>query len=145
MVMRPALRDMRKSLSFLHQSPSEPPSEQTCFVSLLYLQVGYTSYIFTCHDATTVLIWFVDCSWIGGQAWLTFCFRLFLSCFCFSSFCFISVFSVLAIFWYANYARTEVINLSPFILSTVHLVSRRVWGDVVLTLLVPYCVCVVDR
>ena len=46
---------------------------------------------------------------------------LFLSCTSFSSFCFISVSSVLAIFCCAICVRTEVINLSPFILSTLHL------------------------
>ena len=54
-VMRPALRDARKSLASPHQSPSEPPSEQTCFVPIIYiLQVGYTCSIFTCLDSVLI-------------------------------------------------------------------------------------------
>ena len=34
-VMRPALRDARKSLASPHQSPSGHPSERTCFVFII--------------------------------------------------------------------------------------------------------------
>ena len=67
-----------------------------------------------------------------------------------TSLCFISLFYYLVIFWCDICVWLEVINLSllfylPCTFVLVTLVFCRVWGGVVLTLLVPYCVCVVDR
>ena len=119
-----------------------------------------------------VIILFVSSFTCRGPAWLGFLIFLFWSSFFdlpfLSSFfdlpffifpfflvsrtplCFISVFYCLAIFWCDICVWLEVINLSllfylPCTFVVVTFVFCRVWGGVVLTLLVPYCVCVVDR
>ena len=79
-------------------------------------------------------------------------FHSFLPFFAVLFFCLVLLFvssqSILAILW-CTICVTVIINLSV-ILSTLHLCYSYpffciVWGGVVLTLLVPYCVCVVDR
>ena len=49
-------RTSRKNLASSHQTRSEPPSEQTCFVAIIYyiLQVGYICSIFTCLDSVFI-------------------------------------------------------------------------------------------